>query len=274
MRNDTEQSHTLIILVGWLGCKEKNLNRFENAYRSLGYDVVTKIPPPPMVCLASLYPPQSLERKVPFSRYTMDDMAYQIVEEFQHTEYSHLILHVFSNTGSFLWESIRQIINRPLAASSIYMKEKLIGIIFDSGPCDYSKDRDRRLLDGALDFCSQEDRVQLRQFLKKNDGSEMELQIRQRAKDFWAGMKHCTLPIPQLYILSKDDKLTPFEALSELIQYRETRMDENMIQKYAIESSPHCRHFLTDENKYMESIRLLLNNAYSCRDGKIVRSNL
>ena len=234
---------------------------------------MVKIPPPEMVVMAALFSPNSMNRNTPFTRYTMDNLANEIAGELRCKACSHFIMHVFSNGGSFLWESIREIMNNSLSASSTVLNAKLSGIIFDSAPADFSGND--ALIHDAMDFCSLRDRVKLRIFMKVRvlkNGNDNEIELRQqRAKAFWTGMKDCGLPVPHLYIVSKDDKLSPFGPLSDLIRHRETMMGKSRIQSCVFERSPHCRHILTYPKEYMESICAFLDHCF-CPDTGVERS--
>ena len=92
-------------------------------------------------------------------------------------------------------------------------------------------------------------------------GYEHELvKRRQRATDYWNGMKNCKLlAVPHLYICSKDDKLTPYGPLSELISHRERKNGKNLTHSLVFEQSSHCRHILKHPEEFEESIRAFLD---------------
>lgn len=263
MIHESFKPRILVILAGWLGSTEKSLRRYKNLYETLGYDVLVKIPTPTMTVMSALYPPTSKKRKTFLTRYTMDDLANDLVGELGRLDHSHFIIHAFSNSGTFLWESVREIMNKSLSSYSVVMNAKLSGIIFDSAPAEFSQNRS--LIYSAIDYCELRDRLLLKAFLNiRSHSYNKEISSHQeRAKSFWLGMKDCTLPIPQLYIASKDDQLSPFNKLMELVRCREKEMGKRMIHSHVFESSPHCQHMLTNPNMYKNSICEFLVHCFS-----------
>lgn len=240
----------LVILAGWLGCTEKSLERYKKLYRSLGVnDVLVRIPSPTAIVMSALYPPNSLDRNNQFE--SMDNVAKEIVEELRYKTYTHVIIHVFSNGGCFLWEAISELLkNQQSSTSYATLKAKISGIVFDSAPADFSTKNSSALLYKAISYCNERDQLHLKTYLNdriSQNGVEEEMQLQQnRAKDFWGRMKCCDLDVnvnvPHLYIFSKDDKLTPYGSLMKLIEHRKVSFDRDQTHVLMFERSSHCRH--------------------------------
>ncbi len=202
----------------------------------------------------------------------MKDVAKSTIDEILKGSktYSRLVIHIFSNGGTFLWEEMRHILQQK---QNMEMRQtlKLSGLIFDSAPGDFSKDPDMLLR--AMRYCPPEEKIQLHAYLQERKdvfGEKEDLALRtERARQFWEGLKHCTFPIPHLYIGSKVDPLAPFDTVWELIKYRssdEFRVGRGSggipVPKYAIfEDSKHCSHLMKYEVEYQAFLVAFLNQS-------------
>mmetsp|Transcript_7364 Transcript_7364/g.9370 ORF Transcript_7364/g.9370 Transcript_7364/m.9370 type:complete len:295 (+) Transcript_7364:165-1049(+) len=250
----------LVVLAGWLGCKPKSLERYANMYRSLGWDVTIIIPSPQMVVSAAVssefqnhYLVQEqklntkkaieLTNKSPVSN--MLDLAIQTIEEIKQSNCSTFVFHVFSNGGCFLWEAVRNILwEEKDFTHNIDTKIKLLGIIFDSAPANYSTGNGSLIFD-SLEYCSPSEREQIK---------HIEIDSH-RALNYWDSMKNGFLNAPELYILSRDDNLTPFKPLKDLISYRQMKHGKNKVQSLTLNKSPHCCHIMTSPILYEKRIK-------------------
>ena len=255
-----EDGKPLMILVGWLGCKIKYLKRYAELYKSLGYDVVTRIPNPSTVVMASL--PSDRIKPPSFFFRSMDQLANDTLDEICSRQCSHMVMQFFSNAGSFLWEAISdKITAAPSTASSTLILGKLVGVIFDSGPVDFSSNDE--LIYNAIAFCSSGDRKQLDHYLISREikyGFHEETKNRRhRAKEFWAKMKNHKILLPHFYICSKDDKLTPYDSLSDLIRHGEKMRGKGLVHSCVFDHSMHCQHLQEYPNEYKKCITMFLD---------------
>ena len=248
-----ETDKPLVILAGWLGCHLKNLDRYATLYKSLGFKVMRVIAKPATIIMAS-----TEERdQAGIHRETMYQLAMEVVNNASSLPSSHIIFHVFSNGGCFLWESICKILSvEELSTQAKILKMRLQAVVFESSPAHYTENSN--LLNNALKFCSPSDReiahnyLQCREaLLGKEKYSQMNLQ---RARDYWEGLKNCTFPVHTLYICSKNDKLTPFEELYDLIQHRVSQQQSYIVEYCIFEDSAHCQHILKYPLEYEECI--------------------
>ena len=271
----------LIILLGWLGSTPRTLNRYAQLYDRLGCQVIIRILPPVMVINASTTPLSPLPRDInrllshsmtstsrpsrdaSYKPYNTTDAAVDILQEITDRGHPHFIIHNFSNGGCFLYEKICQILayklpvveekdNRSHDININPLKEKLIGVVFDSSPAAYHTRLD--ILDSAIMHVPIVERLQLKlQMLSQQwiRGKEMTFEtIKRRSNDYWNTLMCDTWDIPQLYIYSKVDNLTDWEELEKLIIHRRGHFGEHMIHSLRFEDSLHCCHLLRYPTEY------------------------
>jgi hypothetical protein len=259
---ESKSSRPLVLLAGWLGCKPKNLNPYVQLYESLGFDVIQKIPSTLMVFLSAVSCKEETTEKyanIPIEM-TMHHLASTTIDEIQSLNNSHILIHVFSNGGAFFWEALREMLSDERVVSNL--RTKLMGIVFDSGPCDFSDGL--VAFSDALSFTSIDDRLLVDNQSKKIKealGIEGDLKLRkQRACMYWKGMLTCQVEIPHLYICSKVDKLTPFAPLNELIGKRLKDKGPNYTMCLILEDSPHVLHYKKYPDEYTSSIKAFLHH--------------
>jgi len=249
-RNATEHK-PVVIIAGWLGCQLKNLDRYAALYSSLHFTVMKVIASPPVIVMAGFIQQGRSDAE------NMHQLATAVIEKAGSLPSSHISLHVFSNGGCFLWESIRDILSlEELCASAKIVKARLRGVVFDSSPAYYAGNYE--LLGNALKYCLPSDRekaLNYMQSIESSLGREKCAQLSlQRALDYWEGLRNCSFPVQSLYICSRDDKLTPFEKLYDLIQYRVSRQGAHSVKYCIFEDSAHCQHIMKYPMEYKECI--------------------
>lgn len=267
----------LVILAGWLGCKPQHLNHYARFYESLGFQVLIEIATPTQIFLAATQKySDKIHRNGPMGN-TIQHLACSIIQATNDLNPSFIIFHVFSNGGGFLWEAIRFELLYRKNGWTATMRIKIHGIIFDSAPANYSDDES--LISNVLDYCEdQNEKTKIQQFLQTMT-QDQHRKSKERSQEYWYGMRNCSFPIPHLYVCSKDDKLTPYRHLQELIQHRERLFGKDMIRCLVFDSSPHCQHFRRHEEDYKSAIvqfvNYIENNKYKCAQGHLVlRSRL
>jgi hypothetical protein len=271
------QQRPLVILAGWLGCKSQHLNHYARFYESLGIQVLIEIATPTQIFLAAT---QKYSDKIHHNGSmdnTIQHLARAIIQAANDLNPSFIIFHVFSNGGGFLWEAIRfQLLHRKNAWTAA-ARSKIHGIIFDSAPANYSDDES--LISNVLDYCEdQDEKTKIQQYLERMTEDQLR-KSKERSQEYWFGMRNCSFPIPHLYVCSKDDKLTPYRHLHELIQHRERLFGKDMIRSLVFDSSPHCQHFRRHEEDYKSAIvrfvNYIENNKHKFAQGNLVlRSRL
>lgn len=244
----------LVVLAGWLGCKPSSLKRYSQLYKSLGFQVRIEIASPLSIVRTSLVADDE----------TIHQHAVDIVNAL-YSEYSHccsyIILHVFSNGGCFLYEAIRDLalqVNHKKKQKDIdnnaqkFFRE-IHGIVYDSAPAYYRDNQE--LLQNALKYCTIEDRRAVQSYLDKQEKNKLPRGKKiQRANEYWNIMMQDRIKVMKLFVLSKNDALTPFKPLWELIEHQK-KLHGNRINTTVFTESDHCRHLLNFEREYINAIR-------------------
>ena len=269
----TSNNKPVVILAGWLGCRPRNLRRFIELYDRIGWDSIIRIGSPRSVIAAMTEGPNSKP-----SQSEMKHLAINTLREIQTMQPPHFIIHVFSNNGCFLWEWMRSLLLEQASAlssaddSSIdlfhNLRQKLFGIIFDSGPAHY--DGKTASLLSALQFVSPESE---RNILLGTAQSLDDNVVKKRFDEFWSGLCNDSTGIPQMYMYSQCDLLAPMMQLEKLIAHREKILRRDVvIRKHMFLDSEHCCHLL----KYPEEYEVLVKQFLSlctkkCDDNQFSR---
>jgi len=216
---------------------------------------------------------------------SIDVMAQETIQLIYNINCCSVVFHVFSNGGSFLWEKIRQFLfsnsqkeehTNPKSeletAIEYRVKSKIIGIVFDSSPAEFSLNPN--LISHAMKYCPFRERIQLKAyiFLRKAQmgGRSHDEERNQRASEFWLGMRNCNLKLPQLYLYSTKDILTPLDPLRELIAFRRDLLGREMIHSCEFDSS-HCSHYKIYPKEYTSAIEKFLNRCCHSRRSLLAR---
>ena len=253
----------VVVLAGWLGCHPRNLRRFSEMYKKIGWDSLIRIASPRSVIEAMTEGPsssssQSLEIK---------NLAINTLQELQTLQPPCIIFHIFSNNGSFLWEWIRYLLfdeQESLSSSANIdvqcLSQKIIGVIFDSAPAYY--DGKVHTLQSALDYVSPE--TERKHLLKVTKSLNPNI-VRQRFRNFWNGMYNDLTNIPQLYLYSQCDELASAEHIDQLIVHRKDLVGKRKIWKHMFLNSDHCTHLLKYPEEYQGLVKCFVS--FHIREG-------
>ena len=233
----------LVILAGWLGCQPRNLRRYESIYRQQGFQVASRIATPMMIVQTSSSTFVGTPRKERDDG-SLDALVWELMDIIDQCPV--FLFHGFSNGGSFVWERLRDLLEK-----GSNKEQKCLGVIFDSSPAYFGGEENK--LNAALDYCTWQERIAVRLrtiVLAKTDAT-----FQKRAEQFWSSMKNDPLDIRQLYLCSRNDPLTPFAELEDLIRVRQERVGMDKIWKRVWDSSPHCCHLLKHPVEYKETVK-------------------
>ena len=196
---------------------------------------------------------------------TMDELASQTIKDIANLDCSMWIIQLFSNGGCFLWDAMERQLRTDgnLNSSSLNrVKTRLRGIVFDSSPADFrgTGTEVEERINRVLMQCTVKARLWLKIDLFRmgktlKNGSNA-------AEEFWNRMKGCDWALPQLYIFSDNDILTPSNPLRDLVNFRKHKFGD-IIKSKSFSSSPHCGHILVHEKDYSEALTNFLE--FCCR---------
>jgi len=87
-------------------------------------------------------------------------------------------------------------------------------------------------LSHAIQHCSFKERIQIKTYLtvqkittEGNNNAGIDSATNHQANEFWAGMVDFPTTLPELYIYSAEDSLTPPDSLRELIEEQKRNLD-------------------------------------------------
>jgi pimeloyl-ACP methyl ester carboxylesterase len=238
----------IVVLAGWLGCKAKALQKYEALYQRLlgGAAIHTRIAPPNWIVQTCMNQPQCMDE---MARQLIRDVADQI--ESRDTTAtpaaSQLYFHAFSNAGCILWDRFRwglQDESNLMAVDRQKVLNSINGVIFDSCPI-----AEMSLMQDALKHCTWRERAQVvRDFgcleYKRADN------LREFSETFQTTLRTDKLSIPQLYLFSRNDPLTPHEFIQDLIRHRRQLSLCTVIDAHCWDDSAHCAHLLQHPATY------------------------
>lgn len=249
----------VVVLAGWLGCQPRHLRRYIEMYSGIGWQPIVRIGNPQAVVAALSHGPSSNDQSS--SQSEMKIVSLNLLQELRTLQPPLIAFHIFSNNGCFLWEWVRHLIfertdwSSSSSVDSNTVKEKIIGVIFDSAPAYY--DGNASEIQTAFQYLdSTAEKERLLEITQTLDPQLM----KQRFDNYWSGLRNDTINIPQLYLYSEHDALTSAQHLEELIAYRtEVMREKNIIWKHAFTESAHCAHLLKYPQEYTESVTQFLN---------------
>ena len=264
----------LVVIAGWLGCQRRSLRRYEALYEKIGFGVVTRIATPRLVVKSSTQansrvdcPSEWPDKQQLQCIHTMQDLAWDALREVYASQSSVVLFHVFSNGGGFLWEQVSHILTDKQVDTDVAtilgeIREKVMGVVFDSCPARYSPKSRNTLLD-ALRHCTWTERVgayaQLAQQMAALTLEERE----QRAGEYFENMRNDPWNVRQLYLFSKDDPLSPHDAIQELVRHRQQVFGKDRILRCQWDSSPHCCHLLQHPIEYQAAVTTFADQCLS-----------
>ena len=271
-------SKPVVILAGWLGCHPQNLRRYSQLYNSLGWDTIVHIASPKSIVTSMSEGPSYSQP----SSSEMQYLAINTLKELQALQPPYFIIHIFSNGGCFLWECIRCILYEQDTSQQLSsthnsinisnLKQKLIGVIFDSAPGYYDGKIDD--LQSALEYVSSD--IERKDLLTKTKTLDRNV-VHQRFTEFWNGLSNDSTNKPQLYIYSQYDNLASANHIEKLIECRKDLIGiKGKIWKHKFLESDHCCHLLKYPQEYSKSIKKFL--AFCMREeldnNSFMKSNL
>lgn len=266
-----QASERLVVIAGWLGCQPKQLRRYEELYKQLGFQTHSRIATPSMIvqtCLDSSaqiqiptnWPPPRSDSPL----NSVEDLAWDILARVHETQSTCVIFHVLSNGGCFVWEHIRRIMgdvneNKIASSESIQaivsrIQNSLRGVVFDSCPAT-----DVRCIENALDYCSESEKADVLRdlgqeslhFLRTDRSQEL---LQERTTVYWDRLANDHWPVPQLYLYSESDHLARAPGIDALIAHRRDLFGKGLIWKRRWTESPHVAHLLENPSDYKDTV--------------------
>jgi hypothetical protein len=252
----------VVVLAGWLGCQPRYLRRYSEMYHRIGWHTIVRIGNPQSVLVALTDGPSSDKNSSTTSQSELKHLAINLLQELHTLQPPQIVLHLFSNNGCFLWEWVRHLLfEQQDVSSSCFdsaidaqnLKQKLIGVIFDSAPAHYHGNTSA--IPSAFQYLdSPIEKDHLLGIAKDLDPQV----VKQRFDSYWNGLRSDSTNIPQLYLFSESDALSSAQHIEELIGFRIDVLGKRNIWKHKFSNSDHCAHLLKNPSVYEESVNLFL----------------
>ena len=267
----------VVILAGWLGCKPRSLRRYESLYQKMGFTPLVRIAPPSLVMegcslTPNLPPPSEIKRRRAPPSSSLDDFGWEIIEAVYRGNPSVVVFHAFSNGGCFVWERIRDTLGQQSldAETSCVLdavRSKLVGVVFDSAPAWYYSEGLLR----AFAYCTWQEQLMARaQWWTKSSKPITE----QRAIHYWDSMRNDPCDLRQLYLYSREDHLTIYAKLHELVEHRQATFGTDRVLSEVFQSSPHCCHLLKHPSEYSAAVESFVRRCLYNSESPQSRSRL
>lgn len=276
---------SLVVLAGWLGCKQKHLKPYERFYNSLGFDALSVIAPPFCIIDSTVSQQNSSEEEFHHDVFQqsprsinsfldelstnsdtkMQALAWRVIRDIYFSQAEVFIYHSFSNGGCFLWESICKILllkdkkycNRETSLVLERIHSKCKGVIFDSCPAWFGTNQDRSsMLWQALQYCSKEERQRIDSIYGARIRT-VDKNMLNRNLEYFENLAAFPIDIPQLYLYSKNDALCKQEYISMMIGVRSSRQKSHVFKK-VWENSIHCSHLRKHSEDYKEAVKAFI----------------
>lgn len=279
-RSDTTEcasakSRTVVILLGWLGAKQKHLKRYADWYTSRGFHAITFTFP--MSDVISYKVGGKAEQDIDS---LVDHLANWVEEE----EWKNLVFHTFSNTG---WLTYGVILEK-FQSQDPSLMSRIKGCIVDSAPVA-SPDPQVWASGFSAAFLKKQSNAtkgspsshEADEFLIGNGNTveprpavaEMALlavlekffkvvlnlpSINRRLSDVLGLLSSEQPKCPQLYIYSSADKVIPVQSVESFIEKQ--RSAGHVVRACNFVSSPHVDHFRNDPNLYTSQLTTFIED--------------
>lgn len=287
------EATTSVVLLGWLGARQKHLRKYAEWYNEQGMEALTFVLP--MGDLLSLNPGDKAERHVDvlvaeLEAWLEADAGGESVsgrEGADNASERSFVFHTFSNTG---WLAYGAVLKRLRERHGSGIEKRIKGCVVDSAPhmepdpqvwaSGFStailKRRSKAAIAmtvsaeaakaGAADIGAsafqpkqQPDVVEkaLQALLEKFFSVYLKLPaVQRKLEDLTEILAREQPPCPQLYIYSTADRVIPAESVEAFIRLQKS--DGRRVVARRLDSSPHVDHFRTFPQLYTEQLTSFL----------------
>uniref|UniRef100_A0A1D1XWY2 Transmembrane protein 53 n=1 Tax=Anthurium amnicola TaxID=1678845 RepID=A0A1D1XWY2_9ARAE len=269
------KSQTVVVLLGWLGAKQKHLKRYADWYTSRGFHVVTFTIP--LADILSYNCGRTAEQNI-------DLLANHLADLVAEEQGKNLIFHTFSNTGWIMYGVILENFQKQDPS----LMGKIKGCIVDSAPVP---NPDPQVwASGFSAAFLKKNSVATKGMLQMNDSSvgavfnnatvepkpaaaetalltilEMFFEVvlslppvNRRLTGVFDLLSSKQPKCPQLYVYSSSDRVIPAQSVESFIEGQ--RKAGHEVRAYDFVSSPHVDHFRNHPSIYASQITAFLDD--------------
>lgn len=260
----------LVVVAGWMGCQQRHLRRYIQLYQRNGLDVLPVIASTIPVVKSTLAnsPIQKPDDWPATSKLSSNSpnclqaLAWDVLGEIEKKEPPAVLFHIMSNGGGFVWEHIRNVLDSGSNFDSSTREtleaikfSSIRGVVFDSSPAWFGDEEN--VFGPALSHCSDEDRLKTYEHFGQgafeNETKPNKQRRLHRNQEYFRFLREDPLDIPHLYFYAKNDLLTDYTRIQEIIQFRRKMRTTPVLEKYW-EESGHCAHLLHHPEEYANAL--------------------
>ncbi|KAG8363096.1 hypothetical protein BUALT_BualtUnG0004700 [Buddleja alternifolia] len=265
------KSRTVVVLLGWLGAKQKHLNRYAEWYTSRGFHAITFTFP--MSEVLSYQAGGKAEEDVEL-------LVNHLAEWLEEEDGKNLVFHTFSNTGWLTYGAILEKFQKKDSA----LTGRIKGCIVDSAPVaapdpqvfasgfsaaflkknsvatkGYVSEPDAAGTRTSIEVRPALTETALLIVLEKFFGVVLNYQsINRRLSDVLGVLTSKQPSCPQLYIYSSADKVIPAGSVESFIEKQ--RKSGREVRACNFISTPHVDHFRKDPELYSSQLTQFLED--------------
>lgn len=270
------KSRTVVVLLGWLGAKQKHLKRYAEWYTSRGYHVITFTFP--MAEILSYQVGGKAEQNIEL-------LVHHLADWLEEEHGKNLIFHTFSNTGWLTYGAILEkfqkqdpsimrrirgciVDSAPVAApdpqvwasgfSAAFLKKNSVAArgVINANELDTNALVDSKAVGEPKPAVTE---TALLLILEKFFAVVLHLPtVNRRLSDISGLLKSGQPSCPQLYIYSSADRVIPAESVESFI--KEQRKAGREVRSCNFISTPHVDHFRNDPKLYTSQLSQFLED--------------
>ncbi|KAL8138039.1 hypothetical protein V2J09_004040 [Rumex salicifolius] len=268
------KSKTVVVLLGWLGAKQKHLNRYAEFYTSRGFHAVTFTFP--MSDVLSYQVGGKAEREI-------ESLAEHLTDWLDEEQGKNLVFHTFSNTGWLTYGVILDNIQKQDPSLTVRIK----GCIVDSAPVaapdpqvwasgfsaaflkkqsvatrgspNLQEHTKQTATYTVLEHKPAATETALLVVLEKLFNVVLNFpSVNRRLSDVMGILSSNQPKCPQLYIYSSADRVIPAKSVESFMD--EQRRSGHEVRACNFVSSPHVDHFRNNPQLYKSQLTQFLDN--------------
>ncbi|KAL7607718.1 uncharacterized protein LOC111884403 [Lactuca sativa] len=260
----SENSKMVVVLLGWLGAKQKHLKKYADWYTSKGFHVITFTFPMSEI----------LSYKVGGKTEEHVNSLVNHLSEWLEEEYGkNLVFHTFSNTGWLIYGAILE----KFQMQDLTLMGRIKGCIVDSAPVAspdpqvWASGFSAAFLkknsiaakghrnEGDISAKPAMSESALLVVLEKFFGVVLNLpSVNQRLSNVLVQLKSGQPSCPQLYIYSSADKVIPAGSVESFIEAQQRT--GRVVRSCNFKSTPHVDHFRNEPELYASQLSQFLKD--------------
>ncbi|CAI9275377.1 unnamed protein product [Lactuca saligna] len=260
----SENSKMVVVLLGWLGAKQKHLKKYADWYTSKGFHVITFTFPMSEI----------LSYKVGGKTEEHVNSLVNHLSEWLEEEYGkNLVFHTFSNTGWLIYGAILE----KFQMQDVTLMGRIKGCIVDSAPVAspdpqvWASGFSAAFLkknsiaakghrnEGDISAKPAMSESALLVVLEKFFGVVLNLpSVNQRLSNVLVQLKSGQPSCPQLYIYSSADKVIPAGSVESFIEAQQRT--GRVVRSCNFKSTPHVDHFRNEPELYASQLSQFLKD--------------